>query len=289
MKKKFNLILLVFCLAQLLNWGCTREQSPTVTTLAVTEITQTTALAGGQILSNGAEVTVRGVCYSSTNEKPTVDDMHTIDGGGAGDYTTPLENLIPNTIYYVRAYAMNSQGVTYGNVVTFTTLDENDTISLTYRQMLCIPEGWKLSTAASSPAYELADGSLANDLINDGYLYNWELDDIIIFSESGSEIANPGTLIPQGPNWGPDYDKFPYSTSTLGSWHFDNEDDPQLIYMFIPFFEFNWWWNNNFPLTCELLSLTKNKFTIRVTFNNDNPDSIKGTYAFTLTYIPANS
>ncbi len=95
---------------------------PTVTTTAVTNITQTTASSGGNVTSDGgATVTVRGVCWN-TSSGPTTANSHTIDGSGTGTFVSNLTGLNPNTLYYVRAYATNSVGTAYGNEVTFTTL-----------------------------------------------------------------------------------------------------------------------------------------------------------------------
>ena len=71
----------------------------------------------------GAEVTVRGVCWS-TDEEPTTEDSKTEDGDGIGTFTSNLTNLTPNTKYYVRAYAKNSEGTAYGEQVSFTTYQE---------------------------------------------------------------------------------------------------------------------------------------------------------------------
>ena len=95
---------------------------PTVTTDDATDITQTTATSGGNVVSDGgATVTVRGVCWS-TSSNPTTTDNHTTDGSGIGAFVSYLTGLTPNTFYYVRAYATNSVGTAYGNEVTFTTL-----------------------------------------------------------------------------------------------------------------------------------------------------------------------
>ena len=97
---------------------------PTVITEIVTNITLTTANSGGEVtLDGGADVTARGVCWSSTSILPDIDDSHTIDGTGIGSFTSLLTNLTPNTFYYARAYATNSVGTTYGNTQTFMTLD----------------------------------------------------------------------------------------------------------------------------------------------------------------------
>ena len=95
---------------------------PTLTTTAVTSITQTAAVSGGNVTDDGgAAVTARGVCWS-TSTNPTTEDNSTSDGSGTGVFTSNLTGLSPNTIYYVRAYAVNSAGVSYGNQVSFTTL-----------------------------------------------------------------------------------------------------------------------------------------------------------------------
>jgi hypothetical protein len=95
---------------------------PVVTTAAITSITQTTAIGGGNVTSDGgATVTARGVCWS-TSANPTTASSHTTNGGGTGSFTSNLTGLNANTLYYVRAYATNSVGTSYGNQVTFTTL-----------------------------------------------------------------------------------------------------------------------------------------------------------------------
>ena len=97
--------------------------APTVTTTAATtNITLTTATSGGEITSNGgADVTARGVCWSTT-ANPTTADAKTSDATGTGSFTSSLTNLLPGTTYHVRAYAINSVGTAYGADVTFTTV-----------------------------------------------------------------------------------------------------------------------------------------------------------------------
>ena len=95
--------------------------APTVSTTAATSITSTTAMSGGNVISDGgAVVTARGVCYS-TSSNPTISSNITTNGNGTGSYISNLTGLSPNTKYYVRAYATNSQGTSYGNQISFTT------------------------------------------------------------------------------------------------------------------------------------------------------------------------
>ena len=98
---------------------------PTVTTTNVSNITQTTATSGGNVTSDGgANVTARGVCWS-TSQNPTINDNKTSDGSGTGSFTSNLINLNANTTYYVRAYATNEKGTSYGEQKSFTTLEED--------------------------------------------------------------------------------------------------------------------------------------------------------------------
>jgi len=102
--------------------GCKKKPDPpTLTTTAVSGITTKTATSGGNVTSDGgAAVTARGVCWSTT-AKPAITDSKTTDGTGTGAFTSNLTGLSANTLYYVRAYATNSEGTSYGNEVSFTT------------------------------------------------------------------------------------------------------------------------------------------------------------------------
>ena len=96
---------------------------PTVTTAEISNITLLTATCGGEVLATGVpEITARGVCWS-TLPNPTTADSHTTDGVGFGAFTSQMTGLNSGTTYYVRAYATNSSGIGYGNLITFTTLN----------------------------------------------------------------------------------------------------------------------------------------------------------------------
>jgi hypothetical protein len=102
-------------------WGEQGNALPLVTTNAVTDILQTAAASGGNIIATGySDVTARGVCWS-INQNPTVADAKTVNGSGIGNFNSALTNLLSNTTYYARAYATNLAGTAYGNQVTFKT------------------------------------------------------------------------------------------------------------------------------------------------------------------------
>jgi len=100
----------------------TTTYPPVLTTTAVSSITGTSAISGGNITDDmGSTVTSRGVCWS-TVPNPTKDlYTRTSNGTGIGSYTSSISGLSAGTTYYVRAYATNNGGTAYGNEYSFTT------------------------------------------------------------------------------------------------------------------------------------------------------------------------
>ena len=103
----------------------TLDVTPAVTTTPVSSILATSATSGGTVTDGGgsAAVSARGVCWS-TSANPTVTGGHTTDGTGTGSFTSSMTGLSPGTVYHVRAYATNSEGVGYGSDMSFTTSAE---------------------------------------------------------------------------------------------------------------------------------------------------------------------
>ncbi|MDO9339355.1 MAG: hypothetical protein Q7T72_02360, partial [Bacteroidales bacterium] len=96
---------------------------PVLTTTAITSITQTTAVSGGNITAdNGATISARGVCWSTLTNPTIALSTKTTNETGTGSFFSNLTGLQPGTIYYVRSYATNSVGTSYGNEISFTTL-----------------------------------------------------------------------------------------------------------------------------------------------------------------------
>ena len=83
--------------------------------------TLNTATVGGHVTDNGGtQVTDRGICYS-LQSTPTLNDMVMPSGSGLGTFTVTLTGLNPATLYYYRAYVVNSVGISYGEQQTVTT------------------------------------------------------------------------------------------------------------------------------------------------------------------------
>lgn len=99
---------------------------PTLTTTAVSGITTNSAISGGTITNDGGgAVTSRGVVWSTTQNPTITLTTKTSDGTGIGSFSSNLTNLTQNTTYYLRAYATNNAGTTYGNEISFKTQNIN--------------------------------------------------------------------------------------------------------------------------------------------------------------------
>ena len=94
---------------------------PSVETYEVTDITTNSAICGGKVTNDGGgSVSERGICWG-TSHNPTISGSHANSGTGTGEFTVNMTGLSLSTTYYVRAYAINSQGTAYGEEVNFTT------------------------------------------------------------------------------------------------------------------------------------------------------------------------
>jgi len=129
-KMKNTVAILAVILSVGLIHSCKKDDDPTkpvltipvLTTAGLSEITQSSAFSGGNITSDGgSEVSARGVCWG-TAHNPTTSSRKTDEGSGIGSFTSYLSGLTPNTDYYVRAYATNSEGTAYGNEISFSTI-----------------------------------------------------------------------------------------------------------------------------------------------------------------------
>jgi len=96
---------------------------PIITTNTISQITGTTSMSGGNILSNGgSNIISRGVVWDA-NPNPTISlPTKTSDGTGNTQFSSNITGLLPNTPYYVRAYATNASGTSYGNLIQFYTI-----------------------------------------------------------------------------------------------------------------------------------------------------------------------
>ena len=87
---------------------------PTINTADVSR-SGTAVTTGGNVTNDGGfAVTARGICYGLIqNPDLTSAHSHTIDGSGTGSFSSKFD-MSKISIYYVRAYATNANGTSYG-------------------------------------------------------------------------------------------------------------------------------------------------------------------------------
>lgn len=89
--------------------------SPVVSIEFVGEVKQDTVEISSEVSDDGGSpVTSRGVCWS-LEQNPSVEDACTTDGTGTGTFNSIITGLIPDTIYYIRAYATSSVATSYSD------------------------------------------------------------------------------------------------------------------------------------------------------------------------------
>jgi hypothetical protein len=113
----FTLIFLTNCTTGTTNTSVT----PILATTVLSGVTSNSAVTGGVITSDGgATVTSQGVCWN-TIANPTISNNKIMDTSGSNTFISSIAGLSAGTVYYVRAFATNSVGTSYGNELTFTT------------------------------------------------------------------------------------------------------------------------------------------------------------------------
>ncbi len=207
----FVLILGVFIL------GCEKKNVPEVNTSPVTDVTQSTASGGGEIVSNGgATIRSHGVCWG-TSPNPTASGSKTDLGkSDGGSFTSSITGLKPSTTYYVRAYATNKAGTGYGNQVIISTrlADKDGNVYATVQigNKLWMAENLRTTRyddgssiiypgtdvtmwySSSTGAYAWYDNDTTNRNIYGG-LYNWHA------VNNSSGICPSGWCVPTDEDW----------------------------------------------------------------------------------------
>lgn len=127
MKKITTYLLFLLSIILLVNCSSDSEENAeqilgTISTDDIINITTSSATFGGNLTSSGSsDVTAKGVVFG-TNLNPTIDDnVELSNDNNLGSFTITKTGLTPNTTYYVRAFATNSIGTSYGEEKTFTT------------------------------------------------------------------------------------------------------------------------------------------------------------------------
>ena len=161
--------------------------APTVTTTAPASITSTGATLGGNATSDGgATVTERGVVYSTSSTTPTTADTKAANGTGTGSFSQAVTGLTAGTLYYVRAYALNSVGTSYGVVQQFTTTAAVPTLTSASPGSGAVGSTIALNGSGLKPTMAIVFAGTVNNVVSSGYTVN----------AAGTQIT--GIVVPSG-------------------------------------------------------------------------------------------
>lgn len=186
---------------------------PTVVTALISGLTETSATSGGSITSDGGSaIVVKGIEYS-TNASFSSGVLSMPGGDGSGSFTLTMNSLSACTTYYVRAFAANSNGTGYGNIVTFTT---NCSCTLpSFSAAYC--------SNATSSSIEVG-ASISSDggcsITNRGFQYSTDpLFNTIIGSVSVGSGAGSYSTVVTGLTCGNTYYFRPFATNSAGTYY----------------------------------------------------------------------
>ena len=149
---------------------------------------------------------MRGVCWNTTGN-PTISDNTLTSGSGTSNYSITIPNLTPGTVYYVKAYAENSAGTSYGNQIVFPTsiadIDNNIYKTVLIGSQVWMAENLKTTRyrdGSSIPNVTASTGPGAwNDLTTDAYCWynNYEVPNKALYGGLYNWFSvNKGTLCP---------------------------------------------------------------------------------------------
>jgi gliding motility-associated-like protein len=217
---------------------------PILTTQPISNITQTYATSGGIISSDGGDpIIMRGICWD-TQPNPDTADFKTIDGTGIGIYTSILTELQPNTTYYIRAYAINKNGIAYGNEISFVTPVQN----INERLVAFYPFNGNANDESGNGNNGTVYGAtLITDRcgnLNSAYYFDG-IDDIIIVNDNA--MLNPANItisvwvsVAQITTWGRIVDKYIFTENSGYNLIVDQDNSS---------FRFEFWGvdNNKYP------------------------------------------
>ena len=190
MKKLLYLFLTVLMV------GCSDDDgnpclyNPTLTTSAVTNITETAATLNGviSIVSQNCDDpnnTEQGFVYATTIQPTIANTKVNVNGT---DVTTTLENLEPNTTYYVRTFLTNALGEFYGNEVSFiTVVNQSCEYNLITQEATDITS----SSATLNGTISIDEENCEFPIIEQGFVYSIEVQPTIADTQvnvNGTEV-----------------------------------------------------------------------------------------------------
>ena len=201
----------------------------TLNTSVPTNVFSSSATLGGNVTSDGGLViTENGVVYS-TIQNPTNSNNKMAIGSGINAYQKNITNLTPNTTYYVRAYAINGQGIAYGNQISFTTTPKTvntgkvmDIEGNTYKTVTIGTQAWMAENLKTT---KYRDGSQIPNVI----------DNVAWYSLTNGAYCWCKNLASNKDTYGALYNYFTVISGKLCpvGWHVPSDEDFNILISFL--------------------------------------------------------
>lgn len=140
---------------------------PDILTGRIGNVAAYTATVGGEILTDGGDPIISSGVVYSTSPTPTIGGMGVVDSTTNplvtnGIYTFSIAGLTSSTTYYVRAYAINAQGTSYGLEDVFKTDTVITTLPYAENYDVTVETGWEAESTGGNNDWELGSPSKAN-------------------------------------------------------------------------------------------------------------------------------
>jgi len=113
------------------NWVPSGAFAPLLKTSPIASLPLEGAVAGGEIYPNYYPPTDRGLCWGSAPNPGLADSCTHLGGGATGSFVSTIGGLTPGATYHLRAFAVNGQGTSYGNDVSFQATKRDQTTTFT--------------------------------------------------------------------------------------------------------------------------------------------------------------
>lgn len=159
-------------------------------TLPATHITQNSARSGGEILNDGGSpISSNGLVWASFSD-PTVGNNEGISEESVGGeaFESDMLGLQPGSTYYVRAWATNSVGTSYGQEEVFTT--EEVVMPMFFLTLEDMPDG----SGQLEGQGEYSEGTEIelSATPNEGYAFvHWKMEEEVVSPEASFTYIMP--------------------------------------------------------------------------------------------------
>lgn len=181
----------------------TLSSIPVVSSMQVSQIQENSVMCDAVLDAEGeSKVSSMGFCWNLIGN-PNISDSKVDVGVALGAFKAQLNNLLPNTTYYVRSFALSAKGLTYGKQIVFTTFPICTITSKTtgwIYEMQTPADRAEFNSGSSYPIkmfssiYSIGQVDEVSLYLNDAKVYSWG--NYLVLTNNQRSFPIPGNLKP---------------------------------------------------------------------------------------------